>query len=140
MAGDGLLRCKGRLQNANLVESARLPILLPTKDKLTNLIIQDIHKKLLHSGISHTLSQTRYKYWIPRGRATVRSVLRTCVTCRRFEGGSYTTPPMASLPRKRVSESTPFSKAGLDYLGPVKIRFLNNHKESLGLLVHMYGD
>lgn len=36
---------------------------------------------------------------------------------------------MASLRRKRVSESTPFSKAGLDYLGPVKIRFLNNHKK-----------
>eukprot|EP00794_Sanderia_malayensis_P001095 gene1095-439_t len=38
---DGLLRCHGRLQNANLSFDERFPILLPTKSRLTSLIIEE---------------------------------------------------------------------------------------------------
>ena len=52
----------------------------------------------------------------------MRSVLKTCVVCRRHEGGNYKMPPMAPLPRSRVSQSVPFSRTGLDYLGPLYIK------------------
>ena len=118
----GLLRCGGRLSYANLSEAARFPILLPPKERLTFMIIERIHRKTLHSGVSQTLSEIRHKFWIPHGRATVCKVLNECRVCRKLEGGPYKLPYMASLPRKRVSESTPFSRVGVDSFGPLYIK------------------
>lgn len=119
---DGKLRCKGRLQNANLTEAARFPLLLPRNDKFSDLIIEREHRQLLHSGVSQTLSRVRYKYWIPHGRATVRRVLNMCLVCRRAEGAPYKMPPLAPLPNSRISEAPPFTHVGLDYFGPLFIK------------------
>ena len=119
---NGLLRCRGRLGNASLTEGAKFPILLPKTDRLTYLIIDQSHKQILHSGTSQTLSQVRVKYWILQGRATVKTVLRNCITCRKHEGGPYQTPVMPSLPKTRVTEACPFSRTGLDYMGPIYVK------------------
>ena len=119
---NGLLRCKGRLENINLTESARYPFLLPKRDHVTRLIIESVHKKQLHGGLSQTLSALRYKYWVPSGRATVRSVLQQCILCRKVEGGAYKMPPMSAFPSGRVTEATPFTRTGLDYLGPLMVK------------------
>lgn len=118
----GILRCRGRLEHAELSEGSRFPILLPKNGRFTVLIIESLHKQNLHAGVSQTLALTRRKFWIPHGRATERSVLKHCVVCRRYEGGNYKMPPMAPLPRSRVSRSVPFSRTGLDYLGPLYIK------------------
>ncbi|XP_045210845.2 uncharacterized protein LOC123562263 [Mercenaria mercenaria] len=107
---NGLLRCKGRLENAELTESARSPLLLPRNDRFTNLVIEREHKQMMHSGVSQTLSRIRNSYWIPHGRATLKRVLNMCLVCRRTEGGPYKMPPMAPLPRSRVSLSSPFTR------------------------------
>ena len=60
--GSELLRCHGRLVNADLVEGARLPKLLPKKEHFTDLVIKDYHKNLLHAGTSQTLVQNRQEY------------------------------------------------------------------------------
>ena len=117
-----VLRCQGRMKNAALTEGTRFPILLPSNDKLTELVIEDTHARILHSGVSQTLGTIRLKYWIIRGRASVKKVLRKCVVCKRLEGGPYKMPLMAPLPKARVSEATPFSRTGLDYLGPLHTR------------------
>ncbi|XP_053381888.1 uncharacterized protein LOC128549324 [Mercenaria mercenaria] len=119
---NGMLRCKGRLENAGLTEAARFSLLLPSKEKFTKMSIKRTHKQLLHSGVSHTLSQIRHRYWVPQGRATVRNVLNNCVVCRRLEGGPYKMPQIPSLPKERVTESTPLSRTGLEYFGGVSIK------------------
>ncbi|XP_053390523.1 uncharacterized protein LOC128553406 [Mercenaria mercenaria] len=126
----GLMRCKGRLENAKLSEGVRQPILLPQNDHLTELIIERTHKELLHNGISQTLAKTRQKFWIIHGRATVKSVLNKCVLCRRHEGGSYKMPPMSSLPSSRVTESTPNSRTDLDYFGPIYLKTSGEEKKA----------
>ena len=118
----GLLRCTGRLQNAELCENTRHPILLPKIHRYTDLIIEKIHKTALHTGVSQTLRLMRQKYWIPQGRSAVRKVLLSCTTCRRHEGGPYRMPLMPPLPAKRVSESPPFTYTGVDYFGPIYIK------------------
>ncbi|XP_053380514.1 uncharacterized protein LOC128548907 [Mercenaria mercenaria] len=118
----GLLRCKGRLENADISENAKHPVLLPRKDRLTYLFIDKTHKEILHSGVSQTLAKTRQRFWIPHGRATIKSVLHMCTVCRRFDGGPYKMPPMPSLPPSRVTECRPFSRTGLDYLGPIYVK------------------
>ncbi len=118
----GLLRCKCRLQNACLSESARCPILLPKDNRYTHLVVEKTHKEILHSGVSQTLSTIRMRFWIPHGRATVKAVLKACSVCRRYEGGPYKMPPMCFYPKTRVTEASPFSRVGLDYMGPLWIK------------------
>lgn len=118
----GLLRCRGRLENAGLCENTRHPILLPKNHRYTDLIIERYHKTALHTGVSQTLSLIRQNYWIPQGRSAVRKVLRSCTVCRRHEGGSYKMPLMPPLPAERVSESPPFTHTGVDYFGPLFVK------------------
>ena len=94
----GILRCKGRLEHANLSEAARNPILLPKHERFTCLVVEKMHKEQLHSGVSQTLSRVRFRFWIPSGRSVVKWIVRQCRVCRRHEGGAYKTPPMAPLP------------------------------------------
>ena len=78
---DGIIRLHGRLQNTDMPDDSINPILLPRKDTLTRLIIEDIHRRLLHSGPSHTLAQILNKYWIPKGRMEVTKILTECLIC-----------------------------------------------------------
>ncbi|MEW8544196.1 MAG: integrase [Candidatus Thiodiazotropha sp.] len=118
----GLLRCAGRLQNAELCENTRHPIILSRSHRYTDLIIERFHKTALHTGVSQTLSLIRQKYWIPQGRSAVRKVLQRCTTCRRHEGGSYRMPLMPPLPAECLTESPPFTYTGVDYFGPLYVK------------------
>lgn len=60
----GILRCRGRLENAGISESAKQPILLPKHNRYMDLVIAMYHRKALHTGIAQTLSLIRQKYWI----------------------------------------------------------------------------
>ena len=107
---DGILQCKGRIDQASISESARRPVLLPKNERYTKLLIEKIHKESLHSGVSQCLSQVRYRYWILQGRATVM-------------------PDMPPLPKTRVAETVPFSRTGFDYLGPMYIKTCDGQKK-----------
>jgi len=63
-----LIRCFGRMQNAELYNYQKFPNLLPRNDRLTFLIVLQIHYQIKHFGVNHTLCEVRQKYWIPKGR------------------------------------------------------------------------
>ena len=73
-----IFRCRGRLENAEVTVGARLPVLLPKGDKFTQLLIDRMHRYLLHAGPSQTLSLIRQKYWIPQSRSAVRAAVLKC--------------------------------------------------------------
>ena len=58
----GILTCHGRFLNAEMSEDAKYPKLLPRHEYFTRLIIQEVHERLIHAGISHTLSSLRQEY------------------------------------------------------------------------------
>ena len=118
----GILRCKGRLNNAPLSNSSKNPIILPTKHHFTDLVVIDNHERTFHSGTNITLSSLREKYWIIRGRETVKRVLHACVLCKKIEGVPYNPRSIPDLPETRVSEDPPFSHTGIDFAGPLFIR------------------
>ena len=99
---DDMLRCSGRLQNANITDDAKYPLLLPKNSALTKLIVEDAHALQLHSGVNSTVTFIRQKYWIPSIRQCVNSVIRKCVTCRKVNGKPYRAPDPPPLPRSRV--------------------------------------
>ena len=118
----GLLRCRGRYENAELTQGAGCPKLLPAVEYYTRLIIEDFHSKTMHSGVSQTLARTQMQYWIPQGRLQVKKVISNCKVCRRLEGGPFPMPKMPPCPKERVAQSFPFEYTGLDYLGPFYIK------------------
>lgn len=56
---DEALRCKGRIEHADLTESALRLVFLPKQEKFTHLVVDTFHEQKLHSGVSQTLSQIR---------------------------------------------------------------------------------
>ena len=118
---DGLIRCKGRVDNADVTYAAKFPILPPKKHWLTKLLIEEAHELALHGGVQDTLCTIREKYWVPQGRQSVKSTTRKCFICKRIEGQrcSYPSPP--PLPADRVGTFSPFEVTGVDYTGALNI-------------------
>jgi hypothetical protein len=57
----------------------RHPILLPKDHTVTRLIIKSAHENLGHgSGIEHVLTELRARFWIIKGRRTVRNTIEKC--------------------------------------------------------------
>ena len=70
---DGMIRCKGRLEFAQISRDAKHPILLPRFSEITKLLILFHHEVMLHSGVSITVSSIRQLYWIPSIRQRVKT-------------------------------------------------------------------
>ena len=103
-------------------DSAKFPLLLPSRHRITNLIIEDTHKKLHHGGVAVTVTALRQVFWIPSIRQRVRSVLRQCVTCAKTIGKAYSTPDPPPLPKARVEEPRPFAVTGVDFTGTLYVK------------------
>ncbi|KAK3726526.1 hypothetical protein QZH41_004647 [Actinostola sp. cb2023] len=72
---EGILRCYGRMENAELDIDTREPIILSKNHKLTELIVQDCHVRVKHCGVRSTLAELRSKYWVPKGRQLIKRIL-----------------------------------------------------------------
>ena len=116
-----LIRCRGRLENADIPLSAIHPILMP-RSHIADLIIRDCHHQTMHAGVPHTLAKVRQTYWVPKGRSTVKSAIIRCLTCKRHHGGPYSLPNMAPLPSSRVTPARAFARTGIDFFGPLYVR------------------
>lgn len=77
---------------------------------------------MFHCGVDATCSSLRQRYWIPSIKQRVRSILRSCVICRRVSGKPYRAPDHAPLPAFRVSDAPPFTVVGVDYTGAFTTR------------------
>ena len=119
---DGIIRVGGRLQRSNLPFDCRHQILLPSNHLVTDLIVNHYHCLAGHSGTLHVLSNIRTKFWIVKGHATVKRVLRNCRKCRLWKA-KVGEQLMSPLPVCRVTPSAcVFQHVGLDYFGPITIK------------------
>ena len=121
-AGDGLLRCGGRLARAeHLCYDARCPIILPHDSDDVKDLLRHLHVSLLHAGVDQVLGESRRRYWIVRGRRTAGGVIRGCVECQKL----FKQPQsqmMAPLPVERTTAGVPFANCGVDAFGPFKVK------------------
>lgn len=126
---DGIVRLNGRLENSSLREDTIAPILLPREEHFTNLLIKKSHADICHGGVAHTLAELRQRYWVPHGRTAVKTTLRKCLTCIRYQGGPYKAKQMSPLPKSRVTVSPPFTNTGIDYFGPLYVKKEGHQKK-----------
>lgn len=135
----GLLRVGGRLDNSDLNNDVRHPILLPHNHELTRRLILYEHVRNLHAGAQSTMTAVRQRFWPLSLRSVTRKVIRNCVICFKAKP-VQSEAKMAPLPSSRVTISRPFSRCGVDYAGPVilregKRRNARNHKAYIAIFV-----
>ena len=116
-----IIRVRGRLDYADFKVN-NTPILLPSNNHFTRLIVLKAHRIVCHQGINDTLAQVREQYWIVRGRQVVKKLIRPCITCKKLQGQPYNLPTMAPLPQARLSQGECFSIVGLDFAGPLQVK------------------
>jgi len=73
---NGILRVGGRLRGSNLSFAQKHPILLPSRNHLTDCIIRGIHESNHHAGIQSTLAALRQRFWVLDGKGQVRKIVR----------------------------------------------------------------
>ena len=117
----GILRCKGRMNNADLPITSKNPVLLPSKNDFVNLMIKDVHYRIKHSGVRDTLTTLRESYWILRGREATKRIIKQCIICRKFHGVPFKPQPTPDLPDMRVADAPPFTFTVLDFTWPLYI-------------------
>ena len=128
----GILRVNTLLQNANIVEDAKDPALLPKHDHFTTCIVWRVHYILKHAGVGQVLAEVRQAYWIPQGRQVIRNILRQCVKCRMAFASPYPVLAQPSLPDFRTERVEVFSSTGVDFAGPLYIKATMQERRKKG--------
>ena len=131
---DGILRAGGRLTKSDLPTAAKHPIILPRHHDVTRLIIMFYHRQAIHAGVEHTMNELRQRFWLPKARSTLKSLLHSCAVCKRRRVQPQI-PLMAELPRSRFDSKHAFSSVGLDFCGPVYVRTRRGSQKRYILLV-----
>ena len=127
---DGIIRCLGRMKNANIPTSAKSPILLSKTHRWSTLVVLYCHTKVLHR-VKQTLSEIRSNYWITSGRSYVKRIVGPCLVCKKLNSRPYTYPGHSDLPSLRFDDRCPFASTGCDYLGPVHVQPIYGDKKKL---------
>ncbi|XP_043064713.1 uncharacterized protein LOC122320586 [Drosophila ficusphila] len=139
-SGFQLIRVGGRLENANISESEKHPILLPKKSHISWIYVRHLHLRNFHAGPKALVALSRLEFWIVNVRDLARRVVRSCVSCVRYKP-KLQEQLMGSLPVERLSPQQPFSKCGVDFCGPIntylRIRGKGPVKSYLAIFVCM---
>ncbi|CAB0037990.1 unnamed protein product [Trichogramma brassicae] len=108
-------------RHAALSEDRKHPIILPTKSRLVQLLVDYMHERMFHGGIHLIATHLRQQYLIPHLKNVISARLRRCVVCLRY-GAETAFQRMADLPAARVNRCRSLEEAGLDYAGPFRIK------------------
>ena len=115
----GIVRSQGRISKCLYFDyNVHNPILLPKGHKFTTLFIKYCHVKVQHLGIGTTLNYLRGQgFWVAKGRAAVKTALRDCIICQKYNALAYKYPKFTDMPKHHMNLVKPFLHTGVDYTG-----------------------
>lgn len=118
---NGLLRVRGKL-NLKCFSNKSFPILLSKDSRLVDLIISSTHVRMGHTGKYSVLTEMRKEFYIPRFFSKVKTVLKSCFHCKRFNTNSLKLNQSSyRLERMKPSE-IPFGSCYIDHFGPYYVK------------------
>ncbi|XP_065671790.1 uncharacterized protein LOC136089666 [Hydra vulgaris] len=120
---DGVVRCTGCLKNALIPYTAK--IFLPRSCYLSKLTILHCHVLVKHNGVKESLNELRNKFWVPKARCLIHSVIQKCFLCRKLEGKPYFYPISSPLPVSRLNNKHAFKYTGVDNAGPLYVKSIH---------------
>ncbi|XP_065092537.1 uncharacterized protein LOC135713357 [Ochlerotatus camptorhynchus] len=134
--GAGVMRIHSRIDVCDFAdEKTQFPIVLPRRNPLTNLVLQNVHEKYHHQCNETFVNEARKKFNIPRVRVECDRVRRECSRCK-IRRAEPDPPMMANLPKERLAAFVrPFSYVGVDYFGPYQVTVGRRSEKRYGVLV-----
>lgn len=124
----------GHLQCSPISEDAKHPVILPKQHHVSDLIIRHYHLCCGHSGLEHTLSVIRERYWIVQARISLYQVLNGCFHCKRIQA-SMGQQKTANSPVDRVCPlEPPFTHVGVHCFGPLFVHWGRSTVKRYGVL------
>ena len=119
---DGMMKVGGRLAASNsLTDQQKYPVIIAAESPLSDLLIAQAHKTLLHGTKQGCLAALRTKYWIVKAPQKIKTYIRNCTSWFKYVTTPHT-PPMGDLPSERVTMSNPWDHTGVDFAGPFHVR------------------
>lgn len=118
---NGLLRVGGRIDKANIKYDKKHPYIIPSKSRLSYLLLSYSHKENLHGGVQAMMHFIRKRFWIPKLRQEARTFVHSCVQCVR-QAQNTAKQIMAELPEVRIKPALTFINVGIDMAGPYNMR------------------
>ncbi|GJQ87079.1 hypothetical protein Trydic_g23932 [Trypoxylus dichotomus] len=118
---EGLIRVGGRLKDSNFPFDKKYPVRISGKQKLSTLILEHEHRRLLYAGPQHVLASVHENYRLTGGRNLARSVVHKCIACFKTNPVSGA-QLMGNLPKHRLESIYPFYVTGTDYAGPFALK------------------
>ncbi|GFW45723.1 integrase catalytic domain-containing protein [Trichonephila clavipes] len=115
---EGILRLKSRLINEEESKDFISPIILPSKHLAVRRFIAQEHLVNKHAGTLTLLTILRERFWIVKGKRTVRSVIKESLTCNR-QKIKHLEVPFPPLPKDRTEVAAVFQVSGVDLAGPL---------------------
>lgn len=129
-----LLRVEGRIDKAIVPEDTKHPIILPRDSRITHLLIMDFHINYKHLNHESVVNEIRQRYYIPRLRAVIKTILKRCQMCK-IKKATPNYPQMAKLPEARMAAfCRPFTYTGVDYFGPIMVTVGRRTEKRYGAL------
>jgi len=129
----GLMRVRGKFKcNSGNFEC---PVLLSRNSELANLIIRELHRDLGHAGKYVVLAELRKKFYMPSMFSKVRSILRECVVCKRFNGRPINLNQSPYRDERISPSEIPFRNVYVDHFGFYNCKFEGTKKKVYLLLI-----
>ncbi|PIC44609.1 hypothetical protein B9Z55_004919 [Caenorhabditis nigoni] len=136
-SSDGLLRRKRNIESPVLPMEASEPILIHSEHILARMIVLETHRRNVHLPANYLIAAIRTQYWIRKDGNLARSVISSCVQCRKVKEFPFKYPYTENMHSSRLTPSIPFGRAGLDYAGPIEHRIQGSDtKEKAYILIY----
>ena len=117
---ENFLRVKTRISSVETFSyDKKCSILLYKDSYVIKLIILNAHESACHSGVTSTLNFIRSKFWIVKGRLTVKKILKKYFICKHVNNKTLLGPATPCLPDFRIKCNHSFEFVGVDFAGPI---------------------
>ena len=86
-------------------------------------MVRKVHSDCKHLGVPTTLNSIHTAgYWIIQGRSFVKSVIGSCIICKKLKAFPFKYPKPSDYVLERVNFKRPFQYTGVDYTSHVYVR------------------
>jgi hypothetical protein len=121
----GVVRSKGRLSRCeSLPYDVMHPILISRNSHFSRLLIIKNHQNCKHLGVNSTLNALRNQgFWLPKGRPLIKTVIKECVLCQKYNSNAYKYPKPSDFHNDKVNLLRPFNNVGVDFTGHFFVKF-----------------
>lgn len=131
---DGILRVRAKFVNRKYSGVIYEPILLSKDSLLASSIIYSLHVRMGHAGKYVVLNEFRKEFYIPSIFSKVKSVLKACILCRRFNARPVALNQSSYRDERLNPPAVPFRFSYLDHFGPYNVK-LGGKKVKVYLLL-----